>query len=269
VLTVRTLLQGDGVEMADVVCSHARGRGRESEQAAGYVLVLVRRGCFRRSADGSEALLDPTLAYCMRPSEEQRYDHPHDGGDACTSLALAPGLVSALWGGELALPRAPLPVAPAIDVRHRLLLAAARRDEDRDEVLERAIDLVAATLAHADAARVGAGMPRTTHARRALADGARELLASTTETSLPSLARALAVSPHHLSRAFREMTGHTISRHRMRLRARDALERVAGGERNLARVAADVGFADQSHLCRVVGAETGMTPSALRRMLAA
>jgi AraC-like DNA-binding protein len=54
----------------------------------------------------------------------------------------------------------------------------------------------------------------------------------------------------------------------MRLRARDALERIAGGERNLARLAADLGFADHSHLCRVVGAETGMTPSALRRMLA-
>ena len=34
---------------------------------------------------------------------------------------------------------------------------------------------------------------------------------------------------------------------------------------NLARLAADLGFADQSHLCRVVRAETGSTPSALRR----
>jgi AraC-like DNA-binding protein len=54
----------------------------------------------------------------------------------------------------------------------------------------------------------------------------------------------------------------------MRLRARTALERLAGGERNLARLAADTGFADQSHLCRVLTQETGRTPTALRRALA-
>ena len=54
----------------------------------------------------------------------------------------------------------------------------------------------------------------------------------------------------------------------MRLRARRALERLAGGDRDLARLAADTGFADQSHLCRVLRAETGATPAALRAALA-
>ena len=55
----------------------------------------------------------------------------------------------------------------------------------------------------------------------------------------------------------------------MRLRARAALERLAEGEQNLARLAAELGFADQSHLCRVVRSETGATPAALRAALAA
>jgi AraC-like DNA-binding protein len=54
----------------------------------------------------------------------------------------------------------------------------------------------------------------------------------------------------------------------MRLRVRDVLNRLADGERDLARLAADVGFTDHSHLCRVVRTETGLTPSALRRVLA-
>jgi AraC-like DNA-binding protein len=54
----------------------------------------------------------------------------------------------------------------------------------------------------------------------------------------------------------------------MRLRTREALERMTDGERDLARLAADLGFADQSHLCRVVLQETGRSPSTLRRMLA-
>jgi AraC-like DNA-binding protein len=76
------------------------------------------------------------------------------------------------------------------------------------------------------------------------------------------------VSPHHLSRVFRAVNGHTLARHRMRLRLRAALERLDGGERNIGRLAAELGFADQSHLCRVVRSETGATPAALRRALA-
>ncbi|HEX3317870.1 MAG TPA: helix-turn-helix domain-containing protein [Solirubrobacteraceae bacterium] len=60
------------------------------------------------------------------------------------------------------------------------------------------------------------------------------------------------------------LAGHTLSRHRMRLRVRDALGRLAGGERDLARLAADAGFAHQAHLCRVVRSEVGTTPAALR-----
>lgn len=82
-----------------------------------------------------------------------------------------------------------------------------------------------------------------------------------------SLAAGLDVSATHLSRLFRAGTGHTIARHRMRLRARAALERLAGGEQHLARLAAELGFADQSHLCRVIRSETGQTPSHLRRAL--
>src|SRR6185312_915378 len=96
------------------------------------------------------------------------------------------------------------------------------------ELAERAIALAAAALERADARRVAAGRPATARARRALADGAREALAAAPERSLPELARMLAVSPHHLSRTFRALTGETIARHRMRLRSRAALERLAG-----------------------------------------
>jgi AraC-like DNA-binding protein len=185
-----------------------RGRGPAGEQIGAHAIVFVRRGCFVRSADGVDSVLDPTL------------------------------------------------------------LSAARRGADMHELFERAIALCAGALEQADARRVAGGRPGGARARRAVVDGARELLAADPERSLPELAYALAVSPHHLSRVFSAATGHSVSRHRMRLRARAALERLAGGERNLARLAADLGFADQSHLCRVVRQETGRAPSALRLLLA-
>jgi AraC-like DNA-binding protein len=267
-LNATTLHRGEGVEILDVACTHLRGRGRGGEQAGAHALVFVRRGCFLRSADGIDTLLDPTLAYCMNPDEEQRYDHPHDHGDDCTSLLLHRDLLASIWGGDPTLPSRALPVSPAIDLQHRLLLSAARRGVDRHEILERAIALTARALEQADPLRVAAGGPAIASARRALADGAREILSANPERSLHELARELAVSPHHLSRVFRAANGHTISRHRMRLRARGAMESIAGGERNLARLAADLGFSDQSHLWRVLLSETGFAPSQLRRVLA-
>jgi AraC-like DNA-binding protein len=269
VLSTRTVLDRDGVRIADIACSHRQGRGKVGEQRGGHMLVFVRRGCFVRSAEGVESLLDPTVAYCMNPGEEERYDHPGADGDDCTALALSPALAASLWGGDPSLPAAPLPTTPGLDLAHRQLLARVRRGADGHELVERAIALAAGALSRADRERVVAGRPATARARRALADGAREALVAEPETSLPELAAALAVSPHHLSRVFRAVTGHTIARHRMRLRARAALERLAAGERNLAHLAADLGFADQGHLCRVIRSETGRTPSALRSALAA
>jgi AraC-like DNA-binding protein len=267
-LNVVTVLNRDGVEISDVACRHLPGRGEVEEQTRGHAVVFVRRGCFLRSADGVEMLLDPTLAYCMNPGEEQRYDHPYAHGDDCTSVFLAPGLVATLWGDEANLPPGPVSTSPQIDLEHRLLLSAARLSADPHEVVERAIAITARMLARADPRRVAAGRPNTLAARRAITDGAREALAASPDLSLLDLARALSVSPHHLSRVFRSVTGHTISRHRMRLRTRSALGRLAGGERDLALLAAELGFADQSHLCRVVRSETGSTPSALRQALA-
>jgi AraC-like DNA-binding protein len=267
-LSMRTIVNLDGVEVSDVACRHPRGRGHADELASGHTIVFVRRGCFLRSADGTESVLDPTVVYCMNAGQEQRYDHPHDGGDDCTSLVLHPDLVASLWGGEQHLPTTPLHTSPEIDLEHRLLLSAGHSDADPHELVERALVLAAGALEQSDPRPVGCGRPATLRAQRAAADGAREILADNPERSLRELARELAVSPHHLSRVFRAATGNTVSRHRMRLRARDALERLAGGESDLARIAADVGFADQGHMCRVIRQETGSTPAALRHALA-
>jgi AraC-like DNA-binding protein len=266
VLSTRPLLDHGGVTLTDVVCRLPPGRGHAHE-AGHHAIVLVRRGCFVRTADAVSAVLDPTRAYCINPGQEQRYDHPHAGGDDCTSVRLEPGLLASAWGGDPVLPPGPVPSSPQVDMEHRLLVAAAQRDEPADALHERALSLLAAVLGQVDPARVGSGRPATSRARRALVDGAREALAVDPDRSLVDLAAALGVSPTHLSRLFRAATGHTIARHRMRLRARAALDRLAGGEHELARLAADLGFADQSHLCRVIRSETGHTPSSLRHAL--
>jgi AraC-like DNA-binding protein len=266
-LNARTVLERDGLAVSDVRCTHAQGSASETELANGYAVVFVRRGCFVRNVEGTEQVLDPTLAYCMNPEDEQHFDHPHGHGDDCTALTLSADLAASLSGGDPTLPSGTIPTAPQIDLRHRLLLSAAERPHDQHALYEAAVMLVAVMLEGAAPRRVSAGRRTSAQARRALADGVREALTADPDRSLPDLAQALSTSPHHLSRVFAQVTGHTVSRHRMRLRTRSALERLATGDEDLARVAADAGFADQSHFCRVVRDETGHTPSALRGAL--
>jgi AraC-like DNA-binding protein len=258
----------DSLTIADVACRHSRGRG-QVEHAERYALVFIRRGSFVRSADGVEATLDPTLAYFVASGEEQRFDHPDTCGDDCTAFFFSPELVTSLAGGELVLPRRPLPVTPDDDLEQRLLLVACRRGADAEQVLENALRLITRFLERDDRDRVASGRPTTEAARRRLIDAAREALAADPGYPLAALACDLAVSIHHLSRIFHELTGHTIARHRMRLRTRAALERLAAGDDNLARLAAELGFSDQSHLGRVLKTETGTTPATARRLLTA
>jgi AraC-like DNA-binding protein len=265
VLISRGVVAVDGVALFDVGCRHEPRRGPVVEQAQQAALVFVRRGAFQRTVNGVITLLDPTLAYAVNPGDEQRYDHPHTQGDDCTYLTLTPPLVEHLTGGQHTLPRGPFPTPPALDLAQRTLLARAARAGDPDAVFEATLRLAEATLQQGQPmAPKGA---RTRFAHRTLVRGVRESLADKPDLSLTELANKLTVSPHHLSRVFRAITGSTVSRHRMRLRARAALQRLADGERDLGRLAADLGFADQSHMSRVLSEECGQTPARLRQLL--
>ena len=145
-----SLLARDGLELADVACRHPRGRGEAGEVAGRHGIVFVRRGYFVRSADCVETILDPTLAYCVTPSVEQRFDHPHDDGDDCTALFLDDALIRSLWGGDRELPIGPIATTPEIDLEHRLLLSAARGAVDQHSVFERSLLLVARMLEQHD-----------------------------------------------------------------------------------------------------------------------
>jgi len=82
--------------------------------------------------------------------------------------------------------------------------------------------------------------------------------------SLASLAAGAAVHPVHLARSFRRRFGCTVGDMIRRLRV-DAAKRAIRAGLPLCDVAADAGFADQSHLARTFRAVTGMTPSDFRR----
>ncbi len=190
-LSRRVVFDSDAIAIEDFVCRPPERRSEAVESSSRHALVFVRRGCFTRSVEGVESVLDPTVAYCMNPGEEERFDHPQTSGDDCTTIALDPALAALLWGDEEMLPAGPLQIPPWLDLAHRLLLADASKGADPDELTERAVSVAAATLEQVDSDRVAAGRPATARARRILVDGARELLAAEPGLPLPTLARTL------------------------------------------------------------------------------
>lgn len=260
-LTAGVLAARPELTILEVGCADDHTRWSPAEVRADYRLVLVRRGRFRRRVAGEVVDLDRTVGYLGVPDEAEHFAHPC-GGDGCTSISLSPELGARLTDSR---PRPSVYVDARVELAHRRLLAGAH---DVDYALvEALLALLAGTLAQTGTAP-GRVPPRPDD--RLLVSRAREAMtaAEPAAAGLLSLAALLDVSPYRLSRAFTRELGVSLTRYRNRVRVGRALERLAQGERDLALLAADLGFADQGHLSRTTRQHLGQPPTALRGLLA-
>jgi AraC family transcriptional regulator len=81
------------------------------------------------------------------------------------------------------------------------------------------------------------------------------------------LARDAGVHPVHLARVFRRIERRTPGEYQQRLQVRAACELLRDPEWPLAAIAAECGFADQSHFTRVFHRMAGTTPARFRQAL--
>lgn len=131
-------------------------------------------------------------------------------------------------------------------------LLAAARDPDAGETLLRD---VTAPLPSAPGGSLSADVARA--------------IVNEDERRLGDIAEALNVRPWELTRRFARAFGMSPNRYRREARVQAALRLLADSSASLAAIAAETGFADQSHLGRAVRAVTGCTPIQVRRQLAA
>ncbi len=98
---------------------------------------------------------------------------------------------------------------------------------------------------------------------------ARELLhqRSPVATSLSDLAAEVAVHPAYLARSFRRAYGVTVGQYARELRLEWAAGRLGDDALTLAEIAAEAGFADQSHFTRAFHGWAGTTPGRYRELL--
>ncbi|MGH8161454.1 MAG: helix-turn-helix transcriptional regulator [Gammaproteobacteria bacterium] len=85
--------------------------------------------------------------------------------------------------------------------------------------------------------------------------------------SLQELADQAGVHSTHLARSFHRVYGMSVGEYLRRLRIEHARDALAGTRQPIATIAADAGFADQSHFTRVFRRTTGETPRAFRQRM--
>jgi AraC-like DNA-binding protein len=257
----RRLVHVPGIDLYRVGCAGQHAGWSRDESVMTFAIVLVSEGMFRRRTNGNERVIDSVTAYVQCPGEEQQVSHPC-GGDLSTVIVPSERIVGDL-GDPARLTGAGLLVSPEVDLAHRLLLSRARSGADADELAEQAT-VVAGGLLDRDKVIHHVRASRLEHW---LAWQVREAIDAEVRVRLVDMAAEIGVSAYRLSRAFRRVTGLSVTSYRSELRTRQALARLAQGDQSLAGIAADVGFADQAHLTRTLRASSGMTPRMLQSLL--
>jgi AraC-like DNA-binding protein len=221
-------------------------------------VVLVRRGVFRRRADGLVALVDVATGYLQRPGECQQVAHPA-GGDVCTSIGISDELADRFAAAGL------VTVDPEADLLHRLLLTAHPADRSGY-----AVDLINALLPTTTPSPTVALLPVSASLPGAARwTGAARAEAERTEARRADTGQAKA---RHVKAEIDRVTAQRAEAGRSAERAgarrvdevRELLHTEPG--RDLAALAAAVGWSPW-HLSRVFHRETGVRLTVYRNRL--
>lgn len=137
---------------------------------------------------------------------------------------------------------------------------AQKELDDPDDLTPLAVESAALELMTrlARAARDEGRPPWLNRARQHLHDRYAEPL------RLSEVAFEVGVEPERLARTFRRAFGEPIATYLRRLRVDAAATMLAAGDLPISRIAADVGFADQSHMTRCFARYLGTTPGRYR-----
>lgn len=144
-------------------------------------------------------------------------------------------------------------------MQRRLFNAVASGQADSTEVDETALRVFGRVLE-------AAAMPVRNDPMRDAVEQTKRMIAAAPSRNikLRALASETQSSPFHLCRAFRRLTGMTITTFRHSLRVRLALDRLRDRAADLTDLALDLGYASHSHFTNVFRRHTGVTPSQFR-----
>lgn len=241
-----------------------------------HLLAFPRRAVLIEKSRRQRVVANSNNVVLYNPDETYRRSLLAPEGDESTFITLHVDVVReflpvARDASTAAFPAPELRLSNRAALRlHALELWIRRLEPEREPGLgdELTLDLISQVFGEESPAGTSRRPARTsTDAdQRALVDDTRAVLSITFREplSLAQVARLVGSSPFHLARIFRATTGRTVHGYREQLRLREALRRVKDGERDLARIATDLGFASHSHFTDRFRIAFAASPSSVR-----
>jgi AraC family transcriptional regulator len=273
------LLRSDGGLSIEVyTCRGADPPGRPPEEfSAAHQFVFIRYGSFVRCSPRGRTVADANHALIFQKGVPYRVEHPHPGGDECVTISV-PDTDRLAWLEALGAPtpkgveslapwEAGLVSSAAMHGIYRLL--ADLRAGDGHDWQARTLDLVAGIRPVGPAPPAHPRRARGARADADIVEAVKMLLLRRLGEALPlaDIAASFRMTPFALCRMFVRVAGLPLHRYRRRLRLREALNRLAGGEPDITGLALDLGFSDHSHLTNAFRVEFGAPPSEFRARL--
>jgi AraC family transcriptional regulator len=257
------LAKSDLVAVYDITCHAPRSGYQGAEAPSVTEIVVLRRGLFVIETHGREIVADVGSCLVLGPQEEFRVAHPGSDGDVYTLLRGAEWLIEEALGSVRG-------AACRLQPRQSLvvgLFTTSLRSTSWDQLeAEEIALLLLASIGDAFGRPGSSSEPSLPKLRSLRIDRTRALLAAAPALAwrLGIIAREVGCSPFHLARDFRRATGETIGTYLLRLRLGIAIDRMAGGEDDLASLAVESGFSHHSHFTSRFHRVFGLTPSTAR-----
>ena len=275
----RIVFSSECVTIGAFRCATAHPSFRNSGPIRDDCFVFPRTAVVIQHDHARAFVADPTIVTLYNRRQEYQRRAVSADGDRCDWFAVSPELLrGALLDRDPAAADDERPIrfmhAPAdastyLAQRRLFLEASASPGADPLDIEERVVSLLDRVLDLAyDEPRAAAPRLRMPHASD-LADAAKQWVAprAAGRLTLTRIARALDCSVFHLCRSFRRATGLTLHGYRDAVRLRLALERLGDGERDLSRLALDLGYSSHSHFTAAFRQSFGVTPAAARKLL--
>jgi AraC family transcriptional regulator len=240
---------------------YARGaflpRHRHEES---YLTFVLAGGYRERSADGTRACEERSLVF--HPAGDTHEDDFAERPTRCLNVIVTKAFVARLGSAAAPLDRGD--VVAGVDVA-----GIASRLAAEMRVADAAAELIVEGLLLELFGTVARGARDERRTPLWLAE-AHAILGRRfgEKIGLAEIAAEVGVHPTHFARAFRRRYSVSVGEHVRALRLEWARGEIARGI-PLAAVAAQAGFADQSHFTKAFAKATGVTPSAYRRRLRA
>lgn len=276
-LTLDGSLRTPRLAIHSVACrAHACGCGGE-EPVDSPRIILPRRGVFIYHLHHTAFVADANSAFLLDVHDVCRVSHPIEGGDDCTVLIPDPALLEEAFGegrwlgSSGAMPRFRTKrIGSSPEIQLALwTLQTGLGDPEESLFAEETALLVLEKIARMSPDGL-ADRPPWRSPQRGYVERTRALLADSVGAplTLDAIGRAVHCSPFHLARLFRQSTGSSIHQYLTSLRMNQALQRLAGGEGDLSRLALDLGFSSHSHFSARFRRIFGMPPQDARSLLA-